>query len=172
MGGTGYLGSVTVNAGGHLAPGNAPGVLHLSGNLVLASSASLDYELDTPARSDMLSMLSGNLTFNGQQFSDFNFTWSANFAPGSYTLIGAGSISGLGSNLSGTIDGLPASLSLQGNDLLVLNVVPEPSTLALPRRRRHRPAGLRLAKAATKHHAAFSVAKAACSFSCGWCAWR
>jgi len=79
----------------------------------------------------MLSMLSGNLTFNGQQFSDFNFTWSANFAPGSYTLIGAGSISGLGSNLSGTIDGLPASLSLQGNDLLVLNVVPEPSTLAL-----------------------------------------
>ena len=71
------------------------------------------------------------LTLNGQQFSDFNFTWSANFGPGIYALIGFGSSSGsLGANTSGTIDGYPATLAVQGNDLVV-NVVPEPSTAAL-----------------------------------------
>ena len=73
----------------------------------------------------------GSLALNNQQFTDFNFTWTANFGPGLYNLIDFASSSGsLGSNTSGTIDGLPATLSLQGNDL-VLNVVPEPSTLAL-----------------------------------------
>ncbi len=73
----------------------------------------------------------GSLTLNSQQFSDFNCTPSANFGRGSYPLIAFGSMSGsLGSNTSGTIDGLPATLAVQGNDLVV-NVVPEPSTLAL-----------------------------------------
>ncbi|MGO9114367.1 MAG: PEP-CTERM sorting domain-containing protein, partial [Thermoguttaceae bacterium] len=76
-------------------------------------------------------MPSGNLSLNGQQFSDFNFTWSANFGPGSYNLIDFGSSSGsLGATTSGTIDGYSAVLGVQGNDL-VLTVVPEPSTLAM-----------------------------------------
>jgi hypothetical protein len=51
--------------------------------------------------------------------------------PGAYTLIDAGSMGGgLGANTSGTIDGLPASLAISGNDL-VLTVVPEAGTLAL-----------------------------------------
>ena len=65
----------------------------------------MDYELDTPSTSDEIDAC-GNLTLNGQQFSDFNFTWSANFGPGNYDLIDFGSSSGsLGTNTSGTIDG-------------------------------------------------------------------
>jgi autotransporter-associated beta strand protein len=129
LGGTGNLSSVTVNAGGQLAPGNSP-ALTINGNLVLASGAVMDYELDAPSTSDTI--YAGNLALNLQQFSDFNFTYGSGFGPGTYTLINSGSISGnLGSNLSGAIDGLPASLAIQGNDLLVLSVVPEPSTFAL-----------------------------------------
>ncbi len=90
----------------------------------------MDYELDTPATSDMISC--GRLLLGGQQFSDFRFTWTGNFRQGTYDLIAAGSppVGSLGSSLSGTIDGLPATLAVQNNDL-VLNVTPEPSTLAL-----------------------------------------
>ena len=131
LGGTGNLTSVTVNPGGQLAPGDALGQLSISGNLILASGAMMDFELDTPSTSDEINMPLGNLSLNSQQFSDFDFTWSANFGPGNYELIDFGSSSGsLGGNTSGTIDGLPATLAVQGNDL-VLTVVPEPSTLAL-----------------------------------------
>ena len=92
LGGTGYLNSVTVYAGGNLAPGDSLGALHLSGNLILESGAAMDYELDTPSTSDMIS--AGNLTLNSQQFSDFHFMWSASFAPGIYPLIGFASSSG------------------------------------------------------------------------------
>ena len=134
LGGTGYLSSVTVNARGTLAPGDPLGVLHLSGNLVLTASGTMDFDLDGVSTDDEVSMPSGSLSFSGQQFSNFGFTWSAGFGPGTYTLVNAQSISGLGSNLGGSIDGLPATLSVQGSGNsqdLVLNVTPEPSTLAL-----------------------------------------
>jgi hypothetical protein len=131
LSGTGSLSSVMVNSGGHLAPGNSPGTLTLSGSLTLMSGALMGYELGTPANSDLVLMPTGLLALNGQQFSDFNFTPLGGFAPGTYMLIDAGSISGgLGANTSGTINGLSASLALQGNDL-VLNVVPEPGTFPL-----------------------------------------
>ena len=130
LGGAGRLGSVTVNASGGLAPGDPLGTLNLSGNLVLASGAKMDYELDGIPSDDKVSMPSSTLTLNGQGFSNFNFTPLAGFGPGSYTLVNAASITGLGSNTSGTIDGLPATLAVSHNDL-VLTVVPEPSTLAL-----------------------------------------
>ena len=50
-------------------------------------------------------MPSSLLTLSGQQFSDFHFTWTGGFGPGTYTLVNAQSITGLGSNTSGTIDG-------------------------------------------------------------------
>ena len=130
LGGTGYLGSVTVNAGGTLAPGDPLGVLHLSGNLVLAASGTMDFDLDGVSTDDEILMPLGSLTFSGQQFSNFGFAWRTGFGPGTYTLVNAKSISGLGSNLSGSIDGLPATLSVQNNDLM-LTVVPEPSTTSL-----------------------------------------
>ncbi len=130
LGGTGYLGSVTVSASGTLAPGDPLGVLHLSGNLVLAAGAGMDYDLGGFSTDDDVSMPSGTLTFSGQGFPNFGFTWSSGFGPGTYTLVNAKSISGLGTSLSGSIDGLPATLSVQNNDLM-LTVVPESSTAAL-----------------------------------------
>ena len=89
LGGTGYLSGVTVNAGGTLAPGDPLGVLHLSGNLVLAASAAMDFDLDGLPTDDEISMSPGTVTFNGQQFSDFHFAWTDGFGPGNYTLINA-----------------------------------------------------------------------------------
>ena len=129
LGGTGYLSSGTVNAGGTLAPGDPLGVLNVSGNLVLAAGAAMDFDLDGLPTDDEISMSSGTLTFNGQQFSNFHFAWTDGFGPGKYTLIDARSIIGLAST-SGTIDGYPATLAVQGSDLM-LTVVPEPPTLAL-----------------------------------------
>ncbi len=129
LGGTGNLTTVMVYADGLLAPGDALGTLSLSGSLILEAGAMMDYELDTPATSDEISC--GNLALYGQQFTDFTFTPTANFGPGTYDLINFASSSGsLGANTGGMIDGYAATLAVQGNDL-VLTVVPEPSTLVL-----------------------------------------
>ncbi len=130
LGGTGNLTSGTVSAGGAIAPGNSLGTLTFSGGLVLASGADLDYDLDLPGTSSMISCSS--LTLGGQQFSNFAFPYTANFAPGTYYLIESGSAPGgtLGTSTSGTIDGYSATLFVQGSNLM-LNVVPEPGTFAL-----------------------------------------
>ena len=134
LSGIGSVGSVTVSAGGQIAPGDAPGsigTLTFNGNLTLNSGAVLDFDLASPSRSDMISMLSETLTLSGQQFADFNFSPEDGFGEGTYTLINATSIQGsLGSNLTGTIGGRTAWLSTSGGNL-VLTVVPEPSTLIL-----------------------------------------
>ena len=132
LSGTGRLTSMTVTTGGSLSPGNPLGSMQMSGTLSLLPGAVMDYELDAPATSGEISMVSGQLILSGQQFSDFNFTWTSNFAPGAYPLIEFGSLggTGLGTISSGIIDGYPANLAISGNEL-VLNVVPEPSTLLL-----------------------------------------
>ena len=133
LGGTGTVAAVTVNAGGQLAPGDAPGTLYVGGSLTLMPSAVMDYELGSLTNADEISMPmpGGTLNLNGQQFSDFNFTPLAGFEPGEYTLIGAGSINGtLGANTSGTVDGLMATIAIDGNNV-VLTVVPEPPSIAL-----------------------------------------
>ncbi len=62
---------------------------------------------------------------------------NGNINTGGYPLIAAGSISGsLGPRTSGTVNGFPATLGIQGNDI-VLNVVPEPLNIGPAR---HRPA--------------------------------
>ena len=104
----------------------------ITGALGLAQGAMMDYELDAPGTSDLI--LAGNLALNGQQFSDFDFTWTSNFGPGTYDLIESGSVpSGvLGNSTSGTIDGYSANLAVQGDDLVLdVSPTPEPSTLAL-----------------------------------------
>jgi autotransporter-associated beta strand protein len=131
LGGAGHVTSVTVSGSGQLAPGDAIGDLTLTGSLSLLSGAIMDYELDTPGTSDEILMPGELLSLNGQQFSNFDFTWTSNSGPGIYDLIEFGSSSGsLGTNKSGTIDGYSATLAIQGNEL-VLNVTPEPSPLAL-----------------------------------------
>ena len=131
LSGTGYLGSVTVTPSGQLAPGNPLGAMNVSGSLVLDFGAVMDYDLDTPSTSDEVLVPTGELILSSQQFSNFDFTWTANFGPGTYDLIAFGSRSGsLGTSTGGTIDGYAATLAVQGNEI-VLTVVPEPSTLAL-----------------------------------------
>ena len=105
--------------------------MNVSGSLNLESGAVMDYELDTPSTSSEVLMPSGELILSNQQFTDFDFTWTSNFGPGNYDLIAFESSSGsLGANTSGTIDGLPATLAVSNNEL-VLTVVPEPSKLTL-----------------------------------------
>ena len=52
----------------------------------------MDYELDGSFDRRRVSMPSGLLALNGQQFTDFNFTPLAGFGPGTYDLIDFGSI--------------------------------------------------------------------------------
>ena len=103
LGGSGHLTGVTVYAGGALAPGDSPGVLHISGNFVLESGAAMDFGLDGVSTDDEVSLPSGTLVLNNQQFSDFHFTPLPGFEPGSYTLIVAGSVSGNLASNSGTV---------------------------------------------------------------------
>jgi fibronectin-binding autotransporter adhesin len=131
LSGAGHLLDVTINAGGHLAPGNSPGMMILTGNLILNPGARMDYDLGAVGTSDVISMPGGLLALNGMEFDDLDFTTLDGFGTGTYTLINAAAVSGgLGAATGGTINGLPAELAIQGNDL-VLNVVPEPSAGAL-----------------------------------------
>ena len=117
-----------------IAPGDGVGTLAFGGNLTLSSGARLDFELGDVANSDLISMPGSTLNLGGQNFADFAFTTNDNsFGPGVYTLIDAGAITGsLGTSLTGSVAGLPATLSLSasGNDV-ILSVVPEPGTFAL-----------------------------------------
>ena len=131
LGGMGNLGSGTVNAGGQIAPGSPLGTMHFSGGLVLAAGAQLDYDLDLPGTSSMISC--GNLVLGSPlQFSSFDFTTTTNFQQGTYYLIEANSLPGgsLGTSASGAIGDYLATLAVQNNNL-VLTVVPEPGTLVL-----------------------------------------
>ncbi|MBN2580921.1 MAG: autotransporter-associated beta strand repeat-containing protein [Pirellulales bacterium] len=129
------VGSVVAAAGSTLEPGhNGIGTLTLTGDLTLDDGALLGYELGPVAGSDAVSMAASTLTLNGQEFSDFTFTPAAGFEAGVYTLIDAGTVSGsLSSNpsaLTGMVGGCSATLSVEG-DNLVLTVVPEPSMFIL-----------------------------------------
>jgi hypothetical protein len=134
LGGIGSVGAVTVNSGACITPGDTAGAigsLTLGGNLSLGSGAILAFDLGPASASDKIAMSSFLLSLSNQQFSDFVFTTHADFGPGVYSLIDAGSIQGcLSGNLSGTIGNRDASISISGSNL-ILTVVPEPSTLAL-----------------------------------------
>jgi autotransporter-associated beta strand protein len=131
LAGTGTVGPVMVNSGGHLSPGNSAGTLKIAGNLTINDGALLDFDLASTSASDKISMSSYTLYLNNQDFYDFTFTALSGFGNGTYTLIDAKTISGnLGSNLTGNIGNYSATLSTYNNDL-ILTVVPEPGTWLL-----------------------------------------
>ena len=111
--------------------GHAPGILTLSGNLTLLSGAAMDFDLDLPSPVTGSRCPAASCSSTASSFPTSRSRRLGGFCAGDYALIDAGSINGsLGSGTSGMIDGLPATLVIEGDDL-VLKVVPEPSTLAL-----------------------------------------
>jgi hypothetical protein len=120
-------GGLTLSAGGILSPGEGgTGTLTEANNLSLTSGSQFVFDLATIGSSDLVATF-GTLTLGGQQFSDFTFNALAGFGPGTYTLFDNTALSGsLGASLTGTVNGLGATLSISGSDV-VLSVVPEPS---------------------------------------------
>jgi autotransporter-associated beta strand protein len=129
--GTGTYGQVHVFQGGSFAAGDPAERVFLDGSLALDPGAALDFDLGPIDQSGLILAPGNLLTLSGQDFESMDFTPEPGFSLGTYTLIEAQEIDGgIGVHDSGLIDGLPASLSMQGNDL-VLTVVPEPSSVLL-----------------------------------------
>jgi autotransporter-associated beta strand protein len=137
-------GSVTVQTGGSIAPSiTSPltfslsgGSLDISGAVALANSQSLVFGLNQDAgQNSEVVVNTGNLNIGSStlEFNDFQFfTLSPFTTPGTYTLFHANTpiIGTLGANTAGFVNGLQASIAIQGNDV-ILQVVPEPNSLAL-----------------------------------------
>ncbi|TBR36276.1 MULTISPECIES: autotransporter outer membrane beta-barrel domain-containing protein [Dyella] len=91
IGGHGTLtGSLNVNAGGHVAPGNSVGTLTVNGNVALQAGSQLDFELGrpgatlaTPGTGDQL-VVGGALANAG---GTININDAGGFGAGLYTLI-------------------------------------------------------------------------------------
>ena len=128
LGGDGMIGgSVTVAAGGSLAPGAAAGTLTIGGNLDLSAMAAgttgrLKFELAAMAdTSDKIAVAATTTIGSGVLgFSDFAFT-NLGLELGTYKLISSGvGISGTldSTNLSGSLgSGLAGTLRVTGNDV-------------------------------------------------------
>jgi autotransporter-associated beta strand protein len=125
-----------------IAPGSLiPGTDGTAGTLAFTESGTLDISqtlfggliFDLGTTSDLMTVASGTLDIGSEliEFDDFTFAAGTGFGQGTYTLFSAGSISGtLGANVSGMVEGLQATLAVDGSSL-TLTAVPEPSTLAL-----------------------------------------
>ena len=149
-GGTfGGTGSVTTNnqsftlaSGAQLDPGTngSTGLsintgtanLDISAGVGGANTGALLYNLNGTTNSDKITLTLGALVAIGSGqlgFSDFAFTTGAGFGAGTYTLFSDAGLSGTlsGSDLTGTVGGLSATLGTSGNDIVLL-VVPEPGS--------------------------------------------
>jgi fibronectin-binding autotransporter adhesin len=120
-------------SGATLSPGNSPGDLDVTGNLDLSgisagNNGGLEFELGLAA-SDRVDV-TGLLTLGTLDVEDFDFTPLGDFGQNVYTLFTSAGISGSIGNNTTTINGLTATLSQSGNDV-ILTVVPEPSALAI-----------------------------------------
>jgi fibronectin-binding autotransporter adhesin len=129
MVGSGTIDPGTINhSNGTIAPGLSVGTLTIAGNLVMAATSVLNFELGTS--SDLL-IVNGNLTLDGV----LNVTDSGGFVPGVYTIIDySGTLTDNGLNL-GSLPGEfayaivndPVNTRIQ----LVVTSVPEPAMLGV-----------------------------------------
>ncbi len=136
---------VTIASGARLSPGNngyAPladvdmlsfAFVNSNGRLKLNAGSLFTFDLAGVGASDMIDVTAGGLELNGQQFNDFTFNALSGFGEGTYTLFQSVNTTGLlGANLTGTISGYDAALSLSGNNvILTVSAIPEPASLAL-----------------------------------------
>jgi hypothetical protein len=144
LGGSGIIsGNTTLAAGSFLTPGasaGAAGNLTFGGNLdisgLAAGTGGLLFDLGAAGAGDKITLSTGALSIGSGvlDFNDFSFTALSGFGAGVYTLIGTSTsiVGTLGTNLTGTVSGLDASLSLSGNDvILTVTAIPEPSAFAV-----------------------------------------
>jgi hypothetical protein len=108
--------------------------LDFSDAVFAANTGALIFELGTV--SDRVNLTTGQFGIGTGvlEFDDFAFTAGGGFGPGTYTLFDSTQdvFGTLGSSLSGTVGGFSATLALaDGDNDIVLNVVPEPGSAAL-----------------------------------------
>lgn len=127
LGGTGYIyRPVTINNGGTLAAGfDAAGTLTV-GNLTLNNSSVLEFELSGLAgTSDKI--IAENLILDGV----LNVTNLGGLEAGAYTLFAyTGTLTDNGLQVNNLPDGFSGSVTTNGGNV-ILNVIPEPTTLTL-----------------------------------------
>ncbi len=127
-------GTTTMDAGSILSPGNSAGTLSFDSGLTLNNTAAGSLVFDLGTLNDEV-VVGGSLTLNNQDINSFTFNTSGGFGAGTYVLFDASGLNGaLGSNLTTTISGYNATLSLDSlnSDLiLTVAVVPEPGTWAM-----------------------------------------
>jgi autotransporter-associated beta strand protein len=139
-------GSVLLAAGSRLAPeaGATPfamvlglGLLDISAAVNATNSQSLIYALDTTATSSQVAVTSGTLNIGTGvlEFDDFVFSTLGGFTEDTYTLFQTDGVNStingtLGASLTGTLNGMTATVAVQGNDIVLL-VIPEPNALSL-----------------------------------------
>ena len=127
LGGSGTVGNVTVNDGGHLAPGSSPGTLN-TGTLVLSAASVLDFELASLTGPSDKIAVTGDLTLDGV----LNVTALTGFQAGQYTLLTyTGSLTDNGLS-PGTMPGaFTYGIDTGTSGSVILNVIPEPATMAI-----------------------------------------
>ncbi|MFA6961552.1 MAG: autotransporter-associated beta strand repeat-containing protein [Opitutaceae bacterium] len=144
LGGTGFIDGATTVTGGALAAGTAgaAGTLTFNDTLDisgLTGTGRLAFDLGAAGASDKITLSGGALSIGTAllNFDDFSFSALSGFGAGTYTLFDTSTsiVGTLGSSLTGTINGLNATLSLSfdGTDILltVASAVPEPATAGL-----------------------------------------
>jgi hypothetical protein len=124
-------------SGGSIAPGNSIGTLTLSGNLTAEAGTTLDFELGALSENDMLVFLNKTLNLNNNML---NVIDAGGLQEGQYILMefyddddllsdGKKPTSGLTLNMPSGFAG--SSLDYSQTGLITLNVVPEPTTMAV-----------------------------------------
>ncbi len=127
LGGTGSVsGLVTVESGGHIAPGASVGTITMAGGLTLQTGSILDIELGAPVTGDLINVtLTDGLTING---GTVNVSDAGGLGAGTYTILDyAGALGGSFSNL--TLGTQPAGFNYSlvnnvGNTSIDLSVAP------------------------------------------------
>ena len=130
VGGTGTIAETLTFTGGTLSPGGSGGTLNVTGDVLLDSASTLDFELSTPdvvgGPNDLVE-ITGNLTLAGT----LAVTELPGFGQGTYRLFNVtGSITDNGLVLPGSGYSLQI-LEGAGEVNLVYFIVPEPSSLVL-----------------------------------------
>jgi fibronectin-binding autotransporter adhesin len=125
IGGSGNIaGTVTLTSGAHLTPGNTAsgsiGTITLGG-LSLTSNCALDYELGTPASSDLtIITTAGGLSLTGG--GTLNITSLSGFDVGEYRLL----------DYTGTFTGSPSNLTIgQAPPGFVYSIIDNPATTSI-----------------------------------------